>query len=146
MRVELSDDEDVAATAIGHLVINPCGPGGSDVDLDGMHEPLTDGLLVMRRLFGFNGTTLVSQVLGGGAMRTDPVAIGAYIDCLATDWLDLDENGEVRALTDGLMLLRYMFGFRGAVLIEGAIDPDCGRCDAAEIEAFVERVTGEWTR
>ena len=103
VRVELSDAEDVAATAIGHLVINPCGPGGSDVDLDGMHTSLSPtACWSIRRLLGFNGTALVSQVLGGGATRTDPAAIAAYVDCLATDWLDLDQNGEARAFSDGL--------------------------------------------
>ena len=143
VRVELSDDPGVAAEAIGHLVVNPCGPGGPDIDLDGETGPLTDGLLALRHLFGFTGTTLVTGVLGGGAMRTDPAAIGAYVDCLATVWLDLDADGEVRALTDGLLFLRYLFGFRGAILVAGAIDPDCERCDAAEIEAFANAVIGE---
>ena len=143
VRVKLSDDPGVAAEAIGHLVLNPCGPGGSDIDLDGVTGPLTDGLLALRHLFGFTGASLITGVLGGGATRTDPVAIGDYVDCLATVWLDLDADGEVGALTDGVLFLRYLFGFRGANLVTAAIDPDCERCDAAEIEAFANTVIGE---
>ncbi len=35
--------------------------------------PLTDGLLVLRFLFGFTGTTLTSGAIGGGAARSTPV-------------------------------------------------------------------------
>jgi hypothetical protein len=143
VRVELSDDPGIAATAIGHLVVNPCGPGGADVDLDGVRGPLTDALLVLRHLFGFGGATLVSGALGAGATRTDPAAIGAYVDCLATVWLDLDGDGAAGPLTDGLLFLRYLFGFRGAVLVTNAIGPDCERCDAAAIEGVLEGVMGE---
>ena len=34
---------------------------------------------------------------------------------------DIDGNGEVDALTDGLMLLRYLFNLRGDSLIAGAV-------------------------
>jgi hypothetical protein len=139
-RVELSDDDTVAATATGHLVINPCGPGDYDIDLDGQRAPLTDALLVLRRLFGFSGTTLTSAALGPAATRTNPVAVASYVDCIAPILLDLDGDGLRQPLTDGLMLLRYLFGFRGAVLIANAVDEDCTRCDAPAIEGFVEDV------
>ena len=34
--------------------------------------------------------------------------------------LDVDGNGQIDALTDGLMIIRYMFGLRGASLTPGA--------------------------
>ena len=48
--------------------------------------------------------------------------------------LDVDSNGKVDALTDGLLALRHMFGFHGAALTAGAVANDCARCEAAEIE------------
>ena len=51
--------------------------------------------------------------------------------------LDIDADGEVNALTDGLLTLRYHFGFRGATLIAGALGPNCKRCTAPLIEAFL---------
>ena len=35
--------------------------------------------------------------------------------------LDIDGDGESKPLTDGLLLIRYLFGFSGDSLISGAI-------------------------
>ena len=52
--------------------------------------------------------------------------------------VDVDGDGEVEALTDSLLLLRYAFGFRGATLITSAVDPGhCTRCTAPQIEAYI---------
>ena len=57
--------------------------------------------------------------------------------------LDIDGDGECEALTDGLLGLRYLFGFRGSVLITGAVDlANCTRCDAPSIEAYLAGLTG----
>jgi hypothetical protein len=53
--------------------------------------------------------------------------------------LDVDGDGSAEPLTDGLLVLRYLFGFRGAVLVAGAVDlVDCTRCDAASIESYLQ--------
>lgn len=84
-------------------------------------DALTDGLLVIRHLFGFSGDSLVSGALGPSAMRTDPVEIAAYIDdAISTD---VDCNGDEDALTDGLLIIRSAFGFSGASLTNGAVGP-----------------------
>jgi hypothetical protein len=51
--------------------------------------------------------------------------------------IDVDGDGEVALLTDALLLLRYGFGFRGAVLVDDAVADGCTRCDAASIEGFI---------
>jgi hypothetical protein len=38
---------------------------------------------------------------------------------------DIDGDLTVSRLTDGLLLLRYTFGFRGGALISGAVDSQC---------------------
>jgi hypothetical protein len=50
---------------------------------------------------------------------------------------DIDGNGATDALTDGLLILRYFFGFRGATLVTGAVGAGCTRCDAPAIEGFI---------
>jgi DNA-binding beta-propeller fold protein YncE len=55
---------------------------------------------------------------------------------------DIDRDGQIDALTDALLLLRYTFGFRGATLVTGAVDlVNCTLCTAAEIEAFIDGLT-----
>ena len=51
--------------------------------------------------------------------------------------LDIDGNGKVDALTDGLVILRYVFGLRGDVLIGGVVASDATRTSAEEIEAYL---------
>jgi hypothetical protein len=44
----------------------------------------------------------------------------------------------VTPLTDGLLVLRYLFGFTGAALTSGAVDTaNCTRCDAAAIGTYL---------
>jgi hypothetical protein len=50
---------------------------------------------------------------------------------------DVDGNGSTEALTDALLILRYVFGFRGATLTAGAVGGSCSRCDAAAIEPYL---------
>jgi hypothetical protein len=54
--------------------------------------------------------------------------------------LDVDGDGLVQPLTDGLLILRYDFGFRGATLVSGAVAGNCTRCDAPSIEAYLGQV------
>jgi hypothetical protein len=52
--------------------------------------------------------------------------------------LDVDGDGAITALTDGLLVLRYDFGFRGATLVSSAVNlSGCTRCDAPSIEAYL---------
>ena len=135
------------ADAIGHAhpSITPtpsstpaCGASRYDVDLNGSVGPLSDGVLALRYLFQFTGAVLVQGALGQGAMRTSPAAIIEHLDCLRTTLLDVDGNLQAAPLTDGILLLRYFFGFRGAALTVGAVAmPGCTRCDAMSIETFI---------
>ena len=50
---------------------------------------------------------------------------------------DVDGNGSSDPLTDGLLVLRYMFGFRNGVLVNNAVGPGCRRCDSTAIEAYL---------
>ena len=44
--------------------------------------------------------------------------------------LDIDADGDVDALTDGLLLLRSMFGFEVGALTTEATSPEFTECDA----------------
>ena len=91
-----------------------------DVDGSSEAQPLTDGLLVIRYLFGFSGDSLTSGAVSGDANRGSSEAIAGYLTD-ANSELDIDADGESKPLTDGLLLIRYLFGFSGDSLISGAI-------------------------
>ena len=100
------------------------------------YDALTDGLIALRYLFGLTGASLTTGVLGPTATRTDPAAIKTYLDAIRP-LLDIDGNGKADALTDGLLVVRYLFGLRGSALIGGAVDPLATRATAPAIEAYL---------
>jgi hypothetical protein len=51
---------------------------------------------------------------------------------------DIDGNNEVDALTDGLLLLRYLFGLSGESLIAAAVQTNANRSTSDEIEEYIE--------
>ena len=109
-----------------------------DIDGNGQVAALSDGLLVLRYLFGFREGALIAGAIGNSASRTTATEIEAYIQQGVTNGdLDIDGNNEVTALTDGLLLLRYQFGFRGDSLIQGAIGNNAVRDTAETIESFL---------
>jgi hypothetical protein len=124
-------------TFLATYVVPACAEPTYDVDKNGAVTALTDGLIILRYLFGFTGATLTAAALGPGAMRTDPAAIAAYLDCVASTMLDVDANDALGSLSDGLMILRFLFGFSGATLTAGAIGPNAMRTDPAAIATFM---------
>jgi hypothetical protein len=119
---------------------SPTPPGGSpplDVDGNGSLGALTDGLLVLRFQFGLTGTPLAANAIGQGCTRCDGPAVAAYLAGLGNT-LDIDGNGSLGALTDGLLVLRYLFGLTGTTLTGGVVAPSCTRCDAAAIVPYLE--------
>jgi hypothetical protein len=109
-----------------------------DIDGDGAVLPLSDGLLVLRWLFGFSGQTLVSGAVGNDCTRCTAEEIEDYLLSIE-DQLDVDGDGNTEPLTDGLLVLRFLFGFTGTTLTTGAVNlVDCTRCDAATIEPYLQ--------
>jgi len=82
------------------------------------YQPATDGVLVLRYLLGLRGSALVNSVLAGGATR-NAAQIAAHLDARAAA-LDVDGDGIASVTSDGLLILRYMLGLRGATLVAGA--------------------------
>jgi hypothetical protein len=109
-----------------------------DVDGNGVLDPLTDGLLVLRDHFGFTGTSLTNAAVGGNCSRCDGTSITNYLTGLGLI-LDIDNNGVLDPLTDGLLTLRFLFGFTGASLTNNAVAGNCvTRCDAATILTYLQ--------
>ena len=110
--------------------------GGSwDFDGNGTVDALTDGLLMLRHSFNLRGDVLID-----GAVATDSTLTDEQVEANLTaayQIADLDDNGAVDALTDGLMLLRYMFNLRGEQLVNQTVAEDAARTSHADIEQYI---------
>ena len=83
------------------------------------------------------GDALVSGTVASNATYTSSVDIEAHIAMLG-DLADIDGNGTIDALTDGLLTLRYLFGLEGDTLITGVVASDATRTSAVDIEAHLK--------
>jgi len=106
-----------------------------DFDGNGKTDALTDGLLLLRYSFGLRDNTLTD-----GAIATDATKSAAEVESgmsAVSSIADIDGNGEMDALTDGLLLLRYLFDITGDSLINGAVALDATRTTAEQIEQYI---------
>ena len=114
--------------------------GTLDVDGNGRYDALTDGLLILRYMFGLDGETLISGTVASDATFKTPAEIEAQIEFIYP-LLDVDGNSNVDPLTDGLLIVRYLFELRGTTLILGVIATDATRRTSEEIEALLSSLT-----
>ena len=110
--------------------------GSLDIDGNGELDALTDGLLILRSMFELSGDQLIQRAIGDDAIYTDSADIEARITARG-DNLDIDQDGSVDALSDGLIILRYLFGLTGEPLTTGVIRDDAQRSSIAEIEQYL---------
>ena len=108
-----------------------------DVDGNGVDDALTDGLLVLRHEFGLTGETLTAGALAPDATVTSPEGIANFINQRASVF-DLDGNGSLDALTDGLLLLRHLFGLSGDAMINGVIGFGATRTSYDQIKSHID--------
>lgn len=104
-----------------------------DVDGDGAMLSITDGVLILRRILGLAGSALVTGATHACAPRSAAGIAGA----VNLFNYDIDGDGETRAETDGLLILRAMLGFSGDALILNAVGPNAARKTALEIRNFL---------
>ena len=109
-----------------------------DFNSDNFQDSSKDGKLVLRHMFGLRDEQLVkdlNQSVFGSS------SITKKIDALDKQ-LDIDGNGAIDALTDGLLLYRYLDGQRGQSLITGVISSDATRKSFDQIETYLNKLAG----
>jgi len=111
-----------------------------DIDGDGEFDALTDGLLVVRSMFGLSGDALITGAIGTNAQRSSSNEIEQRIELLGNR-LDVDGNGQVDALTDGLLTLRFLFGLTSTTLVDNVIASNATRFEPNEIESYFDNLT-----
>jgi hypothetical protein len=108
-----------------------------DVDDNGAVQE-NDGTLTIRYLFGFSGDELTQESVGKNAKRSRPSEIKFYLGCIkGLKVLDADRNGKSDALTDGILIQRYIMGYSGQDLINDAIGKGATRTTPEAIIAFL---------
>ncbi len=114
----------------------------TNIDIDGNNsfDALTDGLLILRSMFGLTGTALTSGATADDAMFVNSGDLAQRYDS-ALNLLDIDGNEQLDALTDGLLILRFLFGLRGEELVSQATADDSARSTPQEIEDYLATLT-----
>ena len=130
--VTISGVTTVSAT----FALSTIGTHFLDIDANSQYDALTDGLMAMRYLLGLTGTSVTTGAVGPAATRSDPTQIGLYLNDIRP-YLDVDGNGVADALTDGLLIIRALFGLTGTSLIQGAIGAGATRTSAAQVESYL---------
>jgi hypothetical protein len=111
-------------------------PATWDFDGNGEADALTDGLILLRHAFGVSGSSLTDGVMAlNSTMSSEEVTVAVEKAAMIAD---VDGNGEVNALTDALIVLRYLFGLRDQVLVDGVIASDATRISVEAIEQHIE--------
>lgn len=86
--------------------------------------------------------SFVKKVMAAGMSLalTLPIAFPNWAAVVAEPYcsLDVDGNGQFDALTDGLLTIRYAFGFSGPALTSGAVALDCTRCTEQAITSCLD--------
>ena len=132
-----NDVDNYGVAALDEFLAGTIPSGSLDIDGNGQYDALTDGLLLLRGMFGLDGSALVTGTIASDAAFTESVDIELRIATLG-DIADIDGNGDIDALTDGLLTLRYLLGLDGDTLINGVVAAVATRKTAEEIEAFLE--------
>ena len=120
--------------------LNGTEPSASlDIDGNGEFDALSDGLLILRSFFGLTGESLVANTLSNDSPYNSATEIQARISSIHSS-LDIDNNGELDALSDGLIILRYLFNMRSTSLIDDVISPDANRSNLTDILSYFDRL------
>ncbi|MEO8137613.1 MAG: hypothetical protein ABI831_26975 [Betaproteobacteria bacterium] len=111
------------------------------LDLDGNAnlDPLTDGIMLIRAMSGLSGTAVTNGAIGPLANRTTWEQIEPYYSQIA---LDIDGNHTTDAMTDGLLILRAMFGFKGAALTVNATGGNATRDTWEAVRTYLNTSCG----
>lgn len=110
-----------------------------DIDGNGSVDALTDGLTLTRYLMGLRGEALTQGTLSNDAVRTTSSEIEDFIEGhLPSGCYDIDGSLNSDALTDGLILIRYLVGYRGSDLVAGVLSSEATRTTGESVGAYIE--------
>ncbi len=89
----------------------------ADIDGDGDVRPDTDGRAILLFAFGYRNASLYQNCLGVNSTRDAEAAL-AYLNRYRQHF-DVNGDGHLDALTDGILLVRHSAGMTGNDLVQG---------------------------
>jgi Zn-dependent metalloprotease len=108
-----------------------------DFDGNGTADALTDGLMMLRFAFGLTGVNVTNGAIADNSDMSSEEVLSNLNNAKDSLLTDIDGNGVVDALTDGLMLLRALFGLSGDNVITGAIGNEATRISATDVATYI---------
>ena len=108
-----------------------------DFDGNGDADALTDGLIMLRHSFGLRGESMVNNAMAPNSLMT--VSQVEERMSGAAKIADVDNDGDVDALTDGLLLLRHLFAVDDESLTHGAVGLKASRKTNAAIKEHLNK-------
>jgi hypothetical protein len=109
-------------------------PNSAEYSLDSDLDQMPDA---WERKYGLNPTDASDALLdqdNDGLTALEEYEAGT----IPLKILDIDANGSVDALTDGLIILRYLFNLRGDSLVNGALGDNAMRTNSADVAAYIQ--------
>ena len=94
-----------------------------------LNDPSSFGLITIDDKDSAVASAIESQI---SACTEAPASCGIDLS------IDVDGDGYVEPLTDGLLIIRYLLGFSGDSLIDGAVGGDATRTTPTEIEDYIK--------
>jgi hypothetical protein len=128
------------STAAGYILNAPAVNielmnGSWDFDGNGYVDALTDGLLFIRYGFNLRGTSLMQGAVAQNSLLSSNQIEENLQNAMSS--LDIDGDQTINPLSDGLILLRYLFGFDDESLIDGVVHPNGSRQTLEEIKDYM---------
>ena len=136
-----TSSKDIRYQFYGSPVIFEASRFNLDIDSNGEVDALTDGMLVLRYLFGLiDGEESEEDAIATNATRRKSEDILDFLSQSSTAQLDYDGNNDADALTDGLLLIRHLFELSGNSLTENAIGDNATRSTSTTIVPYIEQL------
>jgi len=105
-----------------------------DLDGDGVVNPMTDGVMWLRLMFGLSGDAVTANALPPMPPRPDWAAIAPWVSLAP---LDIDGDGVVDPLTDGLILMRALLGARDDGVVAKALGNGATRTSWSAVRDYL---------
>ncbi len=106
-----------------------------DFDDNGQADALTDGLMMIRYLFGLRDDFVTNNAIASNSSFDSQQVIAEIENSMGI--ADIDADGGINALTDGLLLLRYLFELPNVLLTIGVVGQDATRTSIDEIQSYI---------